>query len=382
MNDKLSHLSEKQIQELIERYYSKKDRVKDLIKEYNIKTTPSQLCNLFPPKKTNEICPYCNINFVISYQSRDYYWGNKSSFCPICEHIEDTFCKCYNCQKKEQKRIQSERQSKIEFLQTVLHIDESNKIELDNLSFEEKVYLGAFLREGISEDYNYIKPIESFINPLAPTKDFTKEIIEILIEKEFIVIHPDSDTDCFNSIDYDTGRYSYYFYKVKWALNIYQEGVNKIPLIESLIMPTDINNSEEAYLLWKKISLYEVLEYFIYSVNNVLDVEYGIGEKTTSIFNDLLNDFSVSQIYTIIYRSVNNALRFRVEKDVSTKHAANTIIGSAQSFAERAKINGWNIQKYHRVKECPESVLSRFFFERILSIGYAGFDEKPHFINF
>lgn len=76
----------------------------------------------------------------------------------------------------------------------------------------------------------------------------------------------------------------------------------------------------------------------------------------------------------------SNRWRFKVEKDVSTKHAANTIIGSAQSFAERAKINGWNIQKYHRVKECPESALSKFFFERILPIGYMGFDEKPHII--
>lgn len=382
MNGKLSHLSEEQIQELIERYYSKKDKVKDLIREYNIKITPSQLCNSFPPKKTDKTCPYCNINLTVKYQSRDYYWGNKSPFCPICEHVENTICRCYNCQKKEQKRIQSERQDMIDFLETVLRIEESNKIELDSLSFEEKVYLGAFLREGISEDYNYIKPIETFINPLAPTKDFAKEIIELLIAKDFIIIHPDSDVDCFNEINYETGSYSYYFYKVKWALNIHKEGLNKVSLIESIIVPTDMNSPEEGYSLWRKISLYEVLEYFDYNVRNILDVEYIIGDKTISIFNDLLNEYSVAQIYMFIYGTVNSALRFRKEKNVSTRYAANTIVGNVQSYAERAKINSWNIQKYSRIKECPESALSKFFFERVLPIGNVGFNDKPHIIDF
>jgi len=94
----------------------------------------------------------------------------------------------------------------------------------------------------------------------------------------------------------------------------------------------------------------------------------------------LINNYSVSQIYTIIYRSTNNALRFQVERGVSKKHASNTIVGNVQSFAERAIIKQWDVQRYNRLKECPESALSKFFFGRILKIGFAGFNEKPRLI--
>ncbi|MHC2992707.1 hypothetical protein OB13_14365, partial [Pontibacter sp. HJ8] len=124
--------------------------------------------------------------------------------------------------------------------------------------------------------------------------------------------------------------------------------------------------------------LNEVIEYFDHSVNNILGVDYSIGDKTLTVFNDLLRDYSVSQIYGIIYRSVNNALRFRVEKGATLKHAANTIIGNAQNYAERAKVNNWDLSKYKRIEDCPESALSKFFFERILRIGYNGFNEVPN----
>ncbi len=50
-----------------------------------------------------------------------------------------------------------------------------------------------------------------------------------------------------------------------------------------------------------------------------------------------------------------------------------------QARAERAKIDGrsstW--EEYNRIKKCPESALSKFFFERVFPIGEKGFKEKP-----
>lgn len=70
-------------------------------------------------------------------------------------------------------------------------------------------------------------------------------------------------------------------------------------------------------------------------------------------------------------------MRFRVEKGASTKHAVNSIIGNAQSYGEKARINNWNILKSYRNNNCLESALSKFFFERIIKIGYEGFSEVP-----
>ncbi len=379
MDERLAHLTKRQIDELIARYYNN-EKPKLLIEEYKINVKPSQLVKLFPPRITDEICPYCNINLVIKRTTRLYSWSKETPTCPSCGHESNGFCWCRNCKEKEQIRIQKERQDKQELMNSLLQIKEEDKVEFESLSFEERIYLGAFLREGISEDFNYIKPIETFINPLAPTNDYTNEILALLREKRLIVIHPSSDSEYFEDIDIEQGRFRFYPFKVKWALNVKKNSLNKVPLVEALMNPDNIIDSEASYHLWRKIALHEALEYFYHSLNNILGVEYSPGEKTISVLNDLINDYSVSQIYTIIYRSTNNALRFQAEREVSRKHAANTIIGNAQSFAERAKINKWDVQRYNRLKELPESALSKFFFERILKIGFAGFNERPRLI--
>jgi len=380
MNSKLKHLSKTQIEELIEKYYNH-EKLQDLIEEYDIDTIPSQLVRLFPSIITEFLCPYCDVNLEIKRVSRDYKWVEGPAFCTSCGHEKTEYCRCSNCLKQDQLQAQLRIQEKQKVLDSLLAIDENKKVDLDTLSFEDKIYLGAFLREGISEDFNFIKPLDEFINPIAPTEEYSNEILDDLRRKGLIIIHPESDSSFFEDIDLETGDFTFYRNNVKWLLNVQKEGFNKVPLIDSLINPDDYFEPEEAYQIWRRISLYEALEYFCYSVINILGVQYSPGEKTITVFNDLINDYSVSQIYTIIYRATNNALRFQVEKGVSRKHAANTIIGNAQNFAERAKVNNWEVLRYHRLKELPESALSKFFFERILKIGYSGFNEKPRLIK-
>lgn len=380
MNEKLYHLTDYQIQQLIERYY-KKEKVSDLISEYNLSLRPSQLVKSFPPEVLEIECQYCKTNLIKPRVSRDYQsWKIIPEYCLNCGHEEGGFCSCKNCKDHEWYLEDKKRQQKQDFIDIWLNYDDDEKVELNELTLIDKIHLGALLREGISEDYNYIKPIESFINPLTPTYKFCSEVIDRLMDIEAIIIHPSTDPEFIEIVDYDNGNYRYYPYKVKWALNIKSENLNKVPLVESIMNPPDLESEDfdQAFLLWKKIALYESIEYFEHSVNNILGIDYNVGDKTRSVLNDLTNDYSVSQIYGILYKATNNALRFQAEKGVSTKHASNTIVGNAQSFGERAKINNWDLQKYNRIKGCPQSALSRFFFERIIKIGFDGFNEIPN----
>lgn len=380
MSEKLSHLSEEQIQELIIRYYEK-EKVSDLIAEYNLNLRPNELVRNFPPEILEKKCIYCNLEFIRKRVSRDYlYWKASSEYCPNCGHEDDAFCLCKNCKAIEWHKQDNERQNKQEFMDIWLNHLEEDKIDLNELTFIDKIYLGALLREGISEDYDYIRPIEHFINPLTPTYEFLKEVIDRLKEINAIVIHPNTDSEFIEIVDYENGSFRYYPYKVKWGLNVKSDGFSKVSLIELIINPLDLeqSNYDEAIQLWRKIALYESIEYFIYSVENILGIDYEIGDRTKTVLNDLINDYSVAQIYGILYKATNNALRFQAEKGVTSKHASNTIIGNAQSFGERAKINNWVLQKYNRIKDCPESALSKFFFERVIKVGFNGFSEVPN----
>jgi hypothetical protein len=72
------------------------------------------------------------------------------------------------------------------------------------------------------------------------------------------------------------------------------------------------------------------------------------------------------------------AVILRAAGEVSRKGAVNTIPGYVERIGERAKIKNRDLKKHKRVKACPESALSKFFFERVIKIGTEGFSEVPN----
>ena len=137
-----------------------------------------------------------------------------------------------------------------------------------------------------------------------------------------------------------------------------------------------VNFDDSALLLWRKIAVGECLEYLNYQLHRV-GFDFTPGEKTYKIFEILLNDFSVSQIYGIIWKAVADASKLYLERSITKKHAANSVIGGCERLGARAKVNGWNMTEYSRIKDLPQSELSAFFFNRVLGIGDMGFKVPP-----
>tara|TARA_Y100001954_G_C15807807_1_gene603584 strand:+ start:273 stop:1439 length:1167 start_codon:yes stop_codon:yes gene_type:complete len=376
LNPKIAHLSKEEIEELIKRYYSG-EKIKDLIESFQISCHSSQLIKLFPKKQLSENCEYCGTALVKDWTSRGYSWGTNDAYCPSCKHSLNEHCRCKNCQDKRKRLREEKEKEEREFLTHFLNSQKSKSVDFSTLSLKEKIYLGAFLREGISEDFKIICPIGRFENSLAPTSDLSFEIIDSLKTKGIISISPISSYSSFEKINPETGNFTYYFNQVYWELNLHEDGKEQIDLINTLINPDFNLSSEEAYDFWIEIALNEALEYLEYNVGNALGIEFSAGKKTMLVLRDLLNNFSVSQIFAILYNSTNKAARFYLERNVSRNHAANSIITNAHNYAERALNENWNINKYRRLHELPESALSKFFFERIYPIGYNGFNTKP-----
>ena len=153
---------------------------------------------------------------------------------------------------------------------------------------------------------------------------------------------------------------------------------NKQDLFTEILNPSyySADYADEALELWKEIAVAECIEYLQYQLDKV-NFEFTPGEKTYKTFEIILNDFSVSQIYGIIWRSVADASKLYLEKGISKKHAANSVIGACERYAERAKINGWDLTQYNRIKDIPQSTLSLFYFNRVLRIGDMGFRVPP-----
>ena len=387
IHEKLRHLTMLQIESLMNKYYNGV-KASDIIKEYNIDTTSSKLYTLFPPIICEDIiCPVCNEPM---YKERDskssYSWNKKKPFCAICGHTDEIICKCNYCiaEREKVRKLNEERkvrilQEKIEKIKKVYDLN-IVPVNYSELNFREKVFLGALLRTSLSEDMEVILPLNDAERELAPTIGYIKEILSYLIGRGIISVDSNSSIDAFldsneeKDIEFPN---VYYITMVKYRINIVgDEDIKNI--LSKIINPKSFSDEdkEDALNIWKEIALEECIEYFEYQMESVR-FDFNIGEKTIAIFKDLLENFSVSQIYGIIYKSVANATKYYQESSVSKKQAANSVIGGCQRYAERAMINNWELAKYSRIKELSQSMISEFLFDRVIGVGSLGFNMPP-----
>lgn len=387
IHEKLRHLTMLQIESLMNKYYNGV-KASDIIKEYNIDTTSSKLYTLFPPIICEDIiCPVCNEPM---YKERDskssYSWNKKKPFCAICGHTDEIICKCNYCiaEREKVRKLNEERKVRIlqEKREKIKKVYDLNIVPVNysELNFREKVFLGALLRTSLSEDMEVILPLNDAERELAPTIGYIKEILSYLIGRGIISVDSNSRIDAFldsneeKDIEFPN---VYYITMVKYRINIVgDEDIKNI--LSKIINPKSFSDEdkEDALNIWKEIALEECIEYFEYQMESVR-FDFNIGEKTIAIFKDLLENFSVSQIYGIIYKSVANATKYYQESSVSKKQAANSVIGGCQRYAERAMINNWELAKYSRIKELPQSMISEFFFDRVIGVGSLGFNMPP-----
>ncbi|MHC1722173.1 MAG: hypothetical protein AB9836_03085 [Aminipila sp.] len=371
MYSDLSHLTDDKVNELIERYYGG-EATKKLIEEFALDVKSSELYKLFPAEEFVEYeCEYCGRTLVSDRPSKTMAKmarQESSLYCPCCGHKPYRNCDCKNC-------VQAAIEQKKERLQNISDSfgTPSTQVEFQNLSFLEKVYLGSICRAYLHENMFEIVPNEKSVI-LAPSDTFCSDIYRDLLRANAIAVSSMSPIEAF-VFDEDNWPEKYYIYKVIYNLNI---SANKKEVLSEILSPTyySTNNQDEALALWRKIAVAECIEYLQYNLKKV-GFEFSPGDKTYTTFDILLNDFSVSQIYGIIWKAVADSSKLYLEKAMTKRHAANTVIGACQRYAERAIISHWDLTRYGRIRDLPQSVLSEFFFNRVLGIGEMGFDMAP-----
>lgn len=232
------------------------------------------------------------------------------------------------------------------------------------------------LKAGLSEDLSTIYPVKNY--KISPSFNFDLEIIRSLYDYKIIKVHPSySSLDAFTSnkqFDYPN---VFKIDEVHYFLNVTCNNSNEQTINELLYENyfTE-DNIEDAYSLWKKIALEECLEYLLFSMNKV-KFSFSPGKKTILLFNNLLDSFSVSEIYSIIYSSINSSSRYYLEGNISKKHAANSVISRCQTIADKILLGNWDSRHYGRLSSLPQSPISEFFFNSILKIGDKGFNCPP-----
>lgn len=383
IHDKLKHLSLEAIETLMDLYYSGEKTAKELLELYNIKSSPSQLYTLFPHKEVKDnVCRHCEGKLYVKRASKTSYpKNNNTPYCIECGHEEWNHCKCSKCvaEREIERKIREKEkrdilESRMNLIRNTYKLYSTNFKIYDDLEFEDKVFLGALCRCSLNEDGCTIKDLNSIDGILAPYK-MDIALIEKLYDAKIISVHPDSDIDAFEPGENFPNIF--YLNRVMYHLNIKYDS-NKIDTLNNILNPK-VNleeHIEKVYELWREIALGECLDYLLYQMNKV-GFDFSVGQKTLVVMSNLLDDFSVSQIYSIIYNSITKATRYYQESNVTRKQASNSVITRCEAYGDKALSEGWNIVKYTRVKDLPQSSISEFLFNKVFRIGDKCFNEKP-----
>jgi hypothetical protein len=303
------------------------------------------------------------------------YWQNKG-YCPKCGHKDDpNKCDCYNCRKALSSKIINDKKRKSDTIRNYYDFSKLVPYKLEDLSLLEKVYLGTLLRVGLSEDLKYLFIYNLKENPLAPSQELFNEILFSLIGRKIITIHPDTSPDAFSEIE-NLNNSKVDYNKALFHVNI--EAFEFESTVDLFLYPKiDIlENKDELLKIWKKIAIEECKKYFQYSLNYV-DFPYFVGEKSQLIFEKLIENFSTSQIFGLVNRCLGYTTKEFQASKFTRRNAGAYLLGACQLQGERAIIKKWELTYYFRPKELPESVLSMFFFNRVLNIGEKGFLNIP-----
>jgi hypothetical protein len=237
-------------------------------------------------------------------------------------------------------------------------------IEYD--SFKERIILGACLLVGLNENMEIINLEQCLQNKFSPSDDYTRRLFQILQHSNLISPYYPINNSFVSKL-------------FKFNSEIVDEKLSSIEVIKNLLEGNKyfIDSFDNKYALWKEISIEECIEYYKYSMTE-LHFNYIPGEKFRICVEKLLENLSTAQIYAVMYRAINTALRFLRKEGIDEMYAANTIVPHCYSIYERVMLNNYELKPFDRPFKMEQSIFSKYFFDKILKIGNKGFLNCPN----
>ena len=374
----LSHLDDSNLLELMIRYYAG-ERVATLLHEFSIQCPASLLSSYFPPEPTHDICRHCGGPMVRPRRSKS--WGRASELiCTKCAHTETPQCRCIRCHDARclatEKELQHQQSKVVQFCAErwsyhEVYVEPRQLAAIDALGLMSLVRCGGWL------DECSLGPMEASSIRLTPSKpDFDQILVSRLITAG--LVSPDANSPLPSFAEQDGKIVGWHPARVQWQLRM-PAPVEFLSQLEELVAssawPQDWH--VECREMWHELAAAECWEFCEHNLSSRNLPMPGV-TALTSLLENLLRDFSVSQCYQLIWASAGNTIDYRVRKGISAPHAANHFIGTCQRSADRSRAEGWTIKGFRRNFQLGRSQISHVLHDVFLKHGEAGFFSCPN----
>ncbi|MBC6720349.1 hypothetical protein [Treponema sp. Marseille-Q4130] len=266
-----------------------------------------------------------------------------------------------------------------ELARIVSEVAPRNPVAIEELSFTDMMYLGAVLRAGGGTGFFCITPYDNWSCPLTYCHEVDMEILRYLHSQNVLTVSTSSDVRSIKSVNTEKEDFSYYMNLVVYDINV-DPGENKYfnDVITQMLDPSFSKApTSEVLKLWQDIAYTECMQLFDFRMKN-FHLPHTVGKEIKAFFNSIIPDFSLATIYTFIYQATKAAAAYFQEGNVSKWQAANSALSRMRTIAERVYNGTYNRWEYDRPKECPQFVLSDYFFNSVLQLRDRYWRTTPH----
>jgi len=383
LHPRLSHLDAEQVDELVRRYYARDGSVKSLMDEYGVSGKASSFVSLLPPiVHANDMCPYCVGQCLVSARSSRDSSQRNSPACPKCHHQNNSRCACQACKAAAFAYAKELEGKKRATIRRKLSGIRSPDIDIDGLTLRDAVFILVLFRHSVSEDLHAVSPYLRHREPLAPTESLQDELIKTLWRQRIISIDPESKPEAFDFTEDVSDCPTCNLTKVDWMFLPGTDPVAKKQFIAELERiardgPWPEDWRYEVFELWHDIAKGECFEYYDLQLSQ-RGYEAEFGEKTNTVFDNLLETFSIGQVFNLTWQAVRDTTDYIVKKQLPRYHAKNTFIGAIQKKADKHRAEKWVPHVSRRDFDCPQSILSAVFFDLFMGVAGKSLETMPY----
>ncbi|WP_273804114.1 hypothetical protein [Providencia rettgeri] len=292
-------------------------------------------------------------------------------------HLDNLEHICIDCIRIENEK---ERLEKVEYIDMMRLYKKETAISINDLSFENSVFLLALIRHSADENLMYLENLESQkCKKLTPSDEFDRFIIEQLYTAGVLAI---SSMTNLERLYMNEEYINFNTMLMCWEVVIAETDNLSviIDLLEDKLSNMQFLNEkkEELITLCKKNNLFECFFYLNNEMSEYGFTSFQIGEKTTKNIANLLESLSVGQVFHIIAKTVAGAFIYHQKKSnkINKGQAANSVVDAMKRMHERYSANGWQIYSKYRPRDYPQSVLCQVLFVFILHTDDGGI-HKP-----
>lgn len=354
IHEKLKHLTNEQIEEVIAMYQDKSVKISDIISTYHIDVKPGYLLKILPPIKTEEVCSVCQkylYKHVVGRSSKNEESGDR--FCLNCGHQEFSHtgfirkvCECKAC--KEKLRLENERKKQ---LVREVYTRERLVMDFSQLQLEDQVKLIYLLSYNSYHNVSQIAPEEGNV--------FWISALNRLVEIDAISVSPQSAVSAFCEEDFPN---RYYVDKVIYDVNI---------KFDDEVL-TSINNNQYFLNFYSERELLNLFKKYIYGdliekFEEMLEkrgLQLRIFEDANDRFKALIDKISYTQILSLCNRVAIFFSDKVLTGEMNKNSAKNMVLSNVSKFYDRAMKLKWNLG--NAILDCVGNELD-FYISRVLN---------------